>query len=581
MLDIEKLKKVTIGVDLGTTNTCAAIAMGSTVTYLDLEANSQSMPSAVRFLDSDINKMVIGRMAKRMAIIKPKEVFTSFKTLMQNEEWLNDPTIVERYKVGGVQLTPTDMAAKILTHIYEIAQKTSFAETEPITNILVCVPAASTPYYKKEVMKAAIAAGFGEKDENGNVVLDDSGRAKGISILSEPVAASYSYGMKNGFFDPEKSKEQNIMVYDFGGGTFDVTILNVLSEKDKEPEFKLLGTFGITHLGGDDIDEALMRIVAKQFYKETKIDLLDPLKDNKGCSKKDVLTAQSTLKELAERAKIEEFAVGAPEAHFEQLSIIHDNEDDVDCNLDIVIKRENFLEAIKPLIDRTFECIENALKESSLSLDDINRFVLVGGSTKGPWVQEAVKAYIGKEPFIANNVDVVVAEGAAFYSVGGGTLLQRKGETRQDIVSSKPTVIDKTSQYLGVEIRGGYFIPLIEKGKPFDDDHPSYSGSVKCTNPNNSSFVYITGWATQTDVLERDEQGNPILTDEGNLLSNYSVHYIKDGEKVFQPLGQFGLNVPKAEPHTLSITLKLTVLKDNSITLEVKVGDNEPQIQTW
>lgn len=316
------MAKITIGIDLGTTNTCAAIVKDGIAKFLELEPNSLTMPSAVRFVDGKTDNVVIGRLAKRFAIVKPKEVFVSFKTLMQNEEWLNDPKIVESYKIDGKQFTPTDMAAKLLAHIYEVAQSSEFATDGTINNVKICVPAASTPYYKKEVINAAIQAGFGEKDENGDVIYIeeeiDGNKVKipqGITTIEEPFAAAYSYGHKNGFFDQDKTKDQNIMVYDFGGGTFDVSIINVSTEKGKKPIFKLLGTYGVTHLGGDDMDMAIMKIAAKQFYKEHKIDLINADKDNKGLKKRDVLTAQSTLKELSERAKIEDFAQGATEAH--------------------------------------------------------------------------------------------------------------------------------------------------------------------------------------------------------------------------------------------------------------------------
>lgn len=586
--------KPIIGVDLGTTNTCAAIVKDNVVTFLELEPGSQSMPSAIRFVDRKTDEVILGRLAKRFAISKPKEVFVSFKSLMQNEDWLNDPKMVEHYKIGDQQFTPTDMATKILEHVFEVAQNSSFASEGIIDNIKICVPAASTPYYKKEVVKAAVMAGFGEKDEDGNVTFDENGQPKGITTVEEPFAAAYSYGYKNGFFDPEKSKDQNIMVYDFGGGTFDVSIINVISEKGKDPVFKMLGTYGVTHLGGDDIDLEIMKIAAKQFYKETKIDLINVNKDNKGIAKRDILMANSTLKELSERAKIEDFSVGAAESELQQLGLIYDPEEECDCNLDVIIKREQFLDAIKPLLEKTIECTKNALQESGLTLDDINRFVLVGGSTKAPWVQEAVKAFVEKDPYLADNVDVIVGEGAAYMAATcGQTLIDPPVDppvdttdgddaVEEEQLESKPIIKNKTSQYYGVEVRGGFFIPLIAKGLEFDDEHPSYSGSIKCTNPNDSGFVYITGWSTQEDVIDRDEQGEPILDEQGMMSSSKSVHFIKpDNTRLFQSFGQLSLEVPQAEPHTLDITLTLTILSDNSLTLSVKVGDNDPIYQPW
>lgn len=555
-----------LGIDLGTTNSCATVYDDSVIKFVDLEPNRKTLPSAVRFAERKLSEVTVGSAAKRFAITKSQEVFTSFKTLMQDELWQNDPEILEKYKIEDSQLSPTDMACKVLSQIRESAQSSPLGNSGSIDKALICVPAASTPYYKKEVYTAAVKAGFGLRDpETGEVSLDTNGFPMGIWIVTEPEAAAYAYGMKNGFFDYNKSKDQNIMVYDFGGGTFDVSILHVVSEKEKEPTFTLLGTRGITHLGGDDIDRKLMEIVSKRFYKEFNIDLLDPSKDNQANTKKDVLKAQSSLREMAEQAKIE-LSNGYTEAHFEQLSLIHDNENDEDCNLDMVVTKEEFLEAINPLISETIECVKKTLEEANLTLEDIHRFVLVGGSSKGPWVKDAVKNYIGKDPYVADNVDVIVAEGAGYMA---SSLATGDGKDPKS----------KTTHHIGVEIKGGYFVPLVEKGLPFDSEHTEYKGSFKCTNSNNSGRIYITGWSTQEDVIERDE--------EGNLSSSYSVHYIErnsDGtilRPYFTSLGEFEIEVPVADAHTLDITISMTVYNNNAIKLEVQIGEDEPHIQNW
>ena len=375
------------------------------------------------------------------------------------------------------------------------------------------------------------------------------------------------------------------MVYDLGGGTFDVSILNVVSEKDKMPKFKLLGTYGNAHLGGDNIDTALMKIAAKQFYKETQIDLLNASKENKGCKIKEVLLAQSTLKELAERAKIEDFAQGATESTLEQPAIIHDNEEDEDRDLNIVITREQFLADIKPLLDKTIDCMKKALDESKLNLEDINRFVLVGGSSKGPWVKEIVNEFIEKETYLADNVDVIVGEGASIYANKNEYDIKEpdgSNDKKNEIKPDTPKLTNKTTHNYGVEVRGGSFVPLVPKGMPFDEEHESYTGTLKCTNPNSSGQLFITGWTSMDEVVNRDTDGNFIINKEGNYTSDYSVHYINpDGSKMFESMGVFSLNVPMAAPHTLDVTLMLTVLKDNTIKIEMKVGDGKPFIQKW
>ena len=199
----------------------------------------------------------------------------------------------------------------------------------------------------------------------------------------------------------------------------------------------------------------------------------------------------------------------------------------------------------------------------------INRFVLVGGSTKAPWVRDVVKSFVGKDPYLADNVDVIVGEGAALICEAFGesdsddkkidkTDEQDEKKEKSEEEKAKPTTTNKTSQHYGVELRGGFFIPLIIKGLIFDDEHSSYSGSIKCTNPNDSGTVYITGWSTQEDVIEKNENGEAIKGEDGNYVSNMSVHALKkDGEKIYNSIGQFRIDVPKAEAHTLDITLTL------------------------
>lgn len=575
-----------VGIDLGTTNTCAAVVTSQGLEFLDLEPSSLTIPSAVRFIDGKLDNVAIGKIAKRYSILKPNEVFTSFKTLMQGEEWKSDPEIVEKFKIEGSNITPTHLASLILKHVHDKAlEKGIYDPDEKIHRVLICTPAASTPYYKKEVINAALEAGFGKRNNDDNV--------EGIDIISEPEAAAFAYGKKLNFFDGDSTKEQDILVYDFGGGTFDVSILNVKSEKGKNPSFTLVNTKGATNLGGDDIDKALMKIVAKMFYKETGINLLDDKADNKGNTKKAIRQAQTTLKELAEKAKIEDFAAGLPEAQFQQLGIIEDCETGESCNLDVVVTYDKFYEAIKPLLDKTVEVLKDTLKDSGKESGDINRYVLVGGSSKAPWVKETVLKVSEKNPYNADNLDVIIAEGASWYAkdVIYPTLVDitvppkegdKKGDDQSEKEPSKPTIRSLTTSTIGVESKGGHFIPLVLKGMPLTDETPAYEGTFKCTNPNDSGVVIVSGWSTQEEVVEKDENGEPITDDNGNYVSNYTVYSRNEkGEKIFTPLSQFVLKVPNAEAQTLDIKLKLRVNKDNSITLEVQEGKNEPQKQSW
>ena len=240
-------------------------------------------------------------------------------------------------------------------------------------------PANTTSIYKQNVKDAAAAAGFGLTDPTtGELVRDDNGEVMGITLLDEPTAASLAYGVNMGFFNPKKSKEQNILVYDLGGGTFDVTILHIVSDENQPmPSFTPISTKGVAKLGGDDFDWAMAEIITKRIFDETGVDILNDPKQ---------LANKSILKFEAEKLKIE-LSNGLSEVNFMQSLEINGE----DQNFDFTISFDEYKVAIDPLIQKSLECVKEALESSKLTIDDINRIVLVGGSSKAPWIREAIK----------------------------------------------------------------------------------------------------------------------------------------------------------------------------------------------
>ena len=573
-----------LGIDLGTTNSCVSIYTENEMRVLHLEANKDTLPSVVRFVDRKLDNVVVGTPAKRMMIIKPNEVFASVKSLMRDKKWKDDKTLVEKFSIEGTELTPTDVSSIILKELIRLVKENNEVE-ETIDEYVICVPANST-VYKQHIYEAAIKAGLCKFDENNEVLRDKNGNPLGVYILDEPTAAAISYAQDKGFFAEGKKTESTLLVYDFGGGTFDVTILRVVPAEgrdsielnsDNMPLFSVLSTKGITDLGGDSIDYILMEIVAQQFYEQYNIDLLNPKKENQGNSPAKVKQAQSVLKEMAEEKKIE-FSLGADAVQFEHNCLIEDLENEIPCKLDIVVTRDEFLEAIKPLIDRSLDCAEDAIKAANITSDDINRIILVGGSSKAPWVRDAISQRFN-EPYNPKNQDTIVAMGAARYgAILNGTVVidNEKGDDNVIVDDSKPIppIIEQiTTHHYGIEMQGGYFSPMVEKGLKFDTNNPEYSYTASYSNPNDSGKLKITVWSTQ-DELE-------IISKNGVKISSSNVHAMKDGHHLFDYVGEYEVNIPSAPKGTIQIKLTLTVTSDNTLSVKAGVGNDEPQLAEW
>lgn len=528
-----------LGIDLGTTNSSVAVYGPKGMDVINIPEEGLSMPSVVRFPDRKNEDLQVGGLAKRWIIQKPDEVFSSFKTQMASSEWMLDSQVKEKYNIEGEELYPTFMATQVLIKIREaVQQHPVYGIKGTICKAVICVPAQSQSTYVENVYKAAKDAGFGTWDvETGEKLYDEKGRAKGITILEEPTAAAIAYGLMDNFFGGTKNKTQKLLIYDFGGGTFDVTLLDVKSKVGKSmPKFELINKGGDSKLGGDDLDWSLVDLLVVKLSKVTGDNIL---------SGQDSLKTKAILKAWAEEAK-KEFAGGAAEYEFEKSMSI--NGQSYDFNE--TITKADFIAAITPLIDRTIATMKQVVEESKTDFDDINRIVLVGGSSKGPWVFDAVKEKMGRDPYVAPNVDTFVAAGASYY----GSDIIEGGDDEP--------IEDKVPMNYGIELDGGTFGPMIIKGEDF------VNGVVSCTrhftNSNDSGQLSLVGW-TNPVMME-------IVTEGDNLTCEHSIHETdQNGKRLFTWIGEFDVEIPKRPAGTLDIELTMTVYSDKTLQLTGKV----------
>lgn len=535
-----------LGIDLGTTNSSVSIYKKGQMQVIPMDGNL-SMPSAVRFKNRKKNAVVVGKQAKQYVIIKPDEVFTSVKSLMDDNEWMDKSEIRNKFNIEEEQFTPTDVAAIILQELVSKANDSEFGKEDgSFVKAVITVPANSSPIYKQHIMEAAEKAGLGETDEYGNVKHDANGQVVGVSILEEPTAAAIAYAQNMGF-DDTKNKEQYILVYDFGGGTFDATVLKLKSEIGVAPQYTRLSTYGITDLGGDTIDWTLARIIAKHIQDETDIDIL--------CNPSSI-EAKARIKELAEKAKIH-FSMGDDEeVEIELSSVELDNANTEKRSSNVIISRSVFMAEITPLLEKTLECVKIVLRNASIDADNIDRIVLVGGSSKAPWVKQLITDHL-REPYIAQNIDTVVAQGASY---AGANLVEMGTAT-----------VSSTSHYYGIEVQCGLFSPLVLKDIPFEDaEYISYQATF--FNSNDSGKATVAGFITQDEVQFTENEN-------GARMSEYLViQENKLGEPMFKHIGEFDITIPRKPAGQIAIMLTMKVYKDNHIEVVATAEGKETPI---
>ena len=436
-----------IGIDLGTTNSCVAVMEGGVPKVIPNNEGYRTTPSVVAF--SKDGHRLVGDVAKRQATVNADRTMFSIKRHMGTDY---------RKKIDGKHYTPQEISAYILTKLKNDAE--SYLGEE-VTDAVITVPA----YF----------------NDAGRQATKDAGRIAGLNVLriiNEPTSAALAYGLDNG-------QPQKILVYDLGGGTFDVSII-----ESGDRVIEVLATSGDNHLGGDDFDDRIVNFLVEQFRNQTGINLV---KDT---------SAMSRVREEAEKAKKELSSAMTANINLPFIAMAKDGP----RHMDIQLTRQQFVAMTSDLVDRTVTPVENALHDAGLGKQDIDMVILVGGSTRIPAVQDKVRNLMGKEPSRNLNPDECVAMGAA---IQGGKL---SGQLIPGCGASEIILMDVTPMSLSIETVGGIASRLIERNT---------------TIPTRHSQIFTTAGNFQTSVDIKVFQGERKFTRDNKLLGNFRLSGIK------------------------------------------------------
>jgi len=509
-----------IGIDLGTTNSCVAIMEGGKPKVIENSEGARTTPSIVAYMED--GEILVGAPAKRQAVTNPKNTLYAIKRLIGRkfeEKEVHKDIALMPYKivkadngdawveVRGKKIAPPEVSAQVLRKMKKTAEDYL---GEDVTEAVITVPA----YFNDSQRQAT----------------KDAGRIAGLEvkrIINEPTAAALAFGLD------KKEGDRKIAVYDLGGGTFDISIIEI-AEVEGEHQFEVLSTNGDTFLGGEDFDQRLIDYLCDEFKKDQGIDL-----------RNDVLALQR-LKEAAEKAKIELSSSAQTEINLPYITADKSGPK----HLAIKVTRAKFESLVEDLIEKTVEPCRIALKDAGLKVSDIEDVILVGGMTRMPKVQETVKDFFGKEPRKDVNPDEAVAVGAG---IQGGVL---KGDVKDVLL------LDVTPLSLGIETLGGVFTKLIQKNT---------------TIPTKAQQVFSTADDNQSAVTIHVLQGERDVASGNKSLGQFNLEGIPPSPRGM-PQIEVTFDIDANGILHVSAKDKATG-KENKITIKANSGLNESEIQ--